>query len=142
MLLLCSSHSLTPGFLPFLLFFYCPSLRPFNIILILILLLNVVFIPFIILMLVFNLLPIIVGNLRSILLVIISAIPIINLISTISIADFLELLLPVYNPSSGSLRLLLLLLLPSLPPSAILHLKSVLQLYNTWGRNLSPNLLL
>ena len=39
----------------------------------------------------------------------------INFISTISIADFLEVLLPFYNPSSGSLRLLLLLLLPSLP---------------------------
>ena len=71
-------------------------------------------------------------------IVILAAVPK-NLISTISIAEFLELLLPVYNPSSGSLRLLLLLLLPSLPPSlsAILHLKSVLQLYNTWGRNLS-----
>ena len=49
-------------------------------------------------------------------IVILAAVPI-NLISTISIAEFLELLLPVYNPSSGSLRLLLLLLLPSLPPS-------------------------
>ena len=39
----------------------------------------------------------------------------INFISTISIADFLGVLLPFYNPSSGSLRLLLLLLLPSLP---------------------------
>ena len=39
----------------------------------------------------------------------------INFISTISIADFLGVLLPFYNPSSGSLRLLLLLLLPALP---------------------------
>ena len=103
MVLLCSSHSLTPGFLPFLLFFYSQTLRPFNIIL------NIVFLPVVTLMLISI---IIVGNLILIFIII----PI-NLTSTISIAEFLELLLPVYNPapSSGSLRLLLLLLLPSLP---------------------------
>lgn len=117
MVLLCSSHSLTPGFLPSLLFFYSPSLRPFNIIRILTLTLNVVSVAFIIFMLIFIHLPIIIGYLILILLLIILAAIPINLISTISIAEFLEVLLPVYNPSSGSLRLLLLLLLPSLPPS-------------------------
>ena len=94
-------------------------------------------------MLIFIHLPIIIGYLILILLLIILAAIPINLISTISIAEFLEVLLPVYNPSSGSLRLLLLLLLPSLPPSLCNSpFESVLQLYNTWGRNLSPNLLL
>ena len=114
MVLLCSSHSLTPGFLPSL-FFYSPSLRPFNIIRILTLTLNVVSVAFIIFMLIFIHLPIIIGYLILILLLIILAAIPINLISTISIAEFLEVLLPVYNPSSGSLRLLFLLLLPSLP---------------------------
>ena len=115
MVLLCSLHSLTPGFLPSLIFFYSPSLRPFNIIRILTLTLNIVFVPFIILIFMTILLPIIIGYIILILLIIILAAIPINLISTISIAEFLEVLLPVYNPSSGSLRLLLLLLLPSLP---------------------------
>ena len=110
--LLCSSissHSLTSRFLSFLLFFYNPTLRPFNIIpSLLLILLNIVIVPAIVIMLM--------SILILIFIVILAAVPI-NLISTISIAEFLELLLPVYNPSSGSLRLLLLLLLPSLPPS-------------------------
>ena len=130
--LLCSSissHSLTSRFLSFLLFFYNTTLRPFNII------------------------PLFCSSSSSILS---SSRPLLSCLcafSSWSSSSSLQL-----SPKTSSAPSLLqsfsncccrfITHLPALydcyyyyycPPSlsAILHLKSVLQLYNTWGRNLS-----